>query len=123
MRRKDFDRDKFILETWPEALESGKFNQAKGKLYDPEEKGYCCLGVACKLLNDMRLIKKDEWIDKAELPERAIELLNIGPSGDHKLASECLANDNDRGKTFKQIAKQIRSIHKKKNWDLEILRA
>lgn len=119
MKRKDFDRDKFILETWPEALESGEFKQTKGLLFDDRIKAYCCLGVACRLLNDMRLLKKDEWIDEAELPERAIKLLGIGPSGDHNLLNESLANDNDRGKTFKQIAKQIRSIHKKKNWDLE----
>lgn len=119
MRHKDFDRDKFILETWPEALESGEYKQAKGQLYDPDEKGYCCLGVACKLLNDMRLIKKDDWINDAELPEKAIALLSIGSSGEHKRENQSLANDNDNGKSFKQIAKLIRSIHKNGDWDLE----
>lgn len=119
MSRKDFDRDKFILETWPEALESGEFKQAKGQLYDPVAKGYCCLGIACKLLNDLRLLKKADWIDEAELPSAAIALLGIGPCGDHRRTNESLANDNDRGRTFKQIAKRIRSIHNRNEWDLE----
>lgn len=119
MRRKDFDRDKFILETWPEALESGEYKQAKERLYDQTDEGYCCLGVACKLLNDMRLLKKADWIDETQLPWGVVELLGIGSSGDHKRSNESLANDNDRGKSFKQIAKLIRSIHKKGDWDLE----
>lgn len=67
----------------------------------------------------MRLLKKEDWIDEAELPRKAVELLGIGSGGDHKRTNESLANDNDRGKSFKQIAKLIRSIHKKGDWDLE----
>lgn len=121
MRRKDFDRDKFILETWPEALESGVYKQTKGTLYEPSEKAYCCLGVACKLLNDMRLLKKADWIDEDELPTTAVDLLQIGPSGDHKLKNKSLVNDNDRGRSFKKIAKLIRSIHNHNNWDKDDL--
>lgn len=34
---------------WVAALRSGEFNQAQGALYDAEQDGYCCLGVACKI--------------------------------------------------------------------------
>ena len=33
------------IRKWCEALRSGKYSQTTGKLQD--EKGYCCLGVAC----------------------------------------------------------------------------
>lgn len=38
------------------ALRSGKYTQTKGRLRD--DKGYCCLGVACDVLG------KGEWIAK-----------------------------------------------------------
>jgi len=39
--REDFDR-------WLQALRSGEYKQTTGLLED--EAGYCCLGIACKLL-------------------------------------------------------------------------
>ena len=32
--------------TWLAALRSGKYKQARGTLYNPQTKGFCCLGVA-----------------------------------------------------------------------------
>lgn len=42
------------VQRWVDALESGEFKQAREKLTgesidDPEESGYCCLGVLCEL--------------------------------------------------------------------------
>ena len=34
-----------IVKKWTEALRSGKFTQTDGKLYNPNNEGYCCLGV------------------------------------------------------------------------------
>lgn len=34
---------------WVEALRSGEFKQGQGKLHNPKEDSYCCLGVLCKL--------------------------------------------------------------------------
>jgi hypothetical protein len=36
------------LEIWIDALRSGEYKQIKGKLNNLD--GYCCLGVACKVL-------------------------------------------------------------------------
>lgn len=44
-RSKDYRQFK----KWIEALRSGEYSQTKGTLQDHE--GYCCLGVACKVLN------------------------------------------------------------------------
>jgi hypothetical protein len=35
---------------WVKALRSGKYKQAEGKLHDPDEDSYCCLGVLCKVV-------------------------------------------------------------------------
>lgn len=38
----------FIREKWLPALRSGEYAQAKGRLRKPD--GFCCLGVACDLM-------------------------------------------------------------------------
>jgi len=53
------DRQQF--EQWIKALRSGEYKQGRGALQGPQ--GYCCLGVACKVTIDDKL------------------LLNIGNSG------------------------------------------
>ncbi len=116
MRRKDFDRDKFLAETWPEALESGEFKQGKDTLYDEETGAYCCLGVACELLSRARLLPRKEWKTEAELPQKAIDLLGIACDGAYT-GLNSLTGDNDSGKKFKTIAKTIRSINKRNAWD------
>lgn len=119
MRARDFDREKFILEEWPAALESGEFEQTRGVL-NSKEGGYCCLGVACELLSRKRLVPYTHWKGEAELPEKAIQLLKIDALGEFSDGNDddygSLAGLNDDGKTFKEIAKKIRSIEKKKEW-------
>lgn len=112
-----FDRDKFLREDWPNALESGEFQQGKGKLVRHRTKAdeeYCCLGVACKLLSQAGLLPKTTWKDDAFLPPQAVALLGISPEGaykDPKSGKETdLAQDNDNGKTFTEIAKIIRRL-------------
>lgn len=36
---------------WVEALRSGEYTQASGKLRDDATNGYCCLGVLCDLID------------------------------------------------------------------------
>ncbi len=40
---------KNIATKWVKALRSGKYKQGYGRLHDAETKGYCCLGVLCKM--------------------------------------------------------------------------
>jgi hypothetical protein len=35
---------------WVEALRSGEYKQAKGKLHDTKNDAFCCLGVLCKVM-------------------------------------------------------------------------
>lgn len=121
MRAKDFDRDKFFLEDWPNALESGEYEQGKGSLYtnypDRAVEKYCCLGVACQLLADMNLLPKKNWRDAGFLPDRAVKLLGIRDSASYNEGNNALYEDNDNGVKFKKIAKMIRSLYKSGKFD------
>lgn len=44
----DFKLNIKEFKTWIKSLRSGKYTQGKGSLQS--DKGYCCLGVACKVL-------------------------------------------------------------------------
>jgi hypothetical protein len=35
---------------WVEALRSGEYKQAEGKLHDTKNDAFCCLGVLCKVM-------------------------------------------------------------------------
>ena len=40
---------KITVDEWLEALESGKYKQGHGQLYNDANDSYCCLGVGCHL--------------------------------------------------------------------------
>lgn len=55
---------------WIEALRSGNYRQTRGTLQDSN--GYCCLGVACKVLIDADKIGRDAYMSEelyGELPD------------------------------------------------------
>lgn len=50
--------DAEIKNRWIRALRSGEYNQATGTLYDPEQNGYCCLGVLCEIARDNGVVTR-----------------------------------------------------------------
>lgn len=40
-----------VKRAWVEALRSGGYRQAQGRLYDRYSAGYCCLGVLCDVVD------------------------------------------------------------------------
>lgn len=110
------------------ALRSGKYTQTKSRLRD--NKGYCCLGVACDVLGRGKWIKDNPSYDNrytyqaspgdfshAVLPKVIQHMLgwtaNNGrvrkayKKGDPEDRSDyltCLAEFNDAGTTFEEIA-------------------
>lgn len=93
---------------WVEALRSGAYEQATETL--TAGGGYCCLGVACKVMGK----SNDELRDHDNLgglPEvRAF--FGIAESDGGYTAdgvSRCLAEDNDKGASFSEIADTIES--------------
>lgn len=105
-----------IKKRWLEALNSGEYNQTTGRL--KRESGFCCLGVLCDLYSKE---KNEEWYAYSDyhfeflgsptlLPLAVRRWAGIeegNPSVSYKRPTS-LAQLNDRGKTFKQIAKVIK---------------
>lgn len=104
-----------IKTKWIQALRSGKYEQTKGTLH-VQDNGYCCLGVLCDVFDSSR------W--HIEAPGRCVSWSYN--SGDirqgfppHALLQEIglnqefasrLADKNDKGATFKDIAQMIEDL-------------
>lgn len=59
--------NKVQFNKWLKALRSGKYRQTCDKLQD--DKGYCCLGVACQVLipKDKQVKETEEYYDGSKL--------------------------------------------------------
>lgn len=92
---------------WLNALESGRYKQTKNDLC--KEGKYCCLGVAGKVLriNDNELLHRSMPSD-LENSQKYPKAFIISATQNSDFSNE-LANMNDEGSTFKQIAAYIRS--------------
>ena len=106
---------KEIADKWIEALESGKYKQAAGVLFDGE--GHCCLGVLCEVLGEKPEREHEDYSyqydgDAGVLSEALME--KAGMSSDNGMLSDgiTLTHENDTGKTFPEIAQIIRE-----NWE------
>lgn len=121
--------DKHIAERWVQALRSGQYKQGQGELH-PDQDSYCCLGVLCDLYRVEQ--GKGEW--RSECPQRGgfevpgdgivwretavlpLAVMNWAeiqhPAGDIAGASESLAELNDKGMAFPELADLI-----EKKWE------
>ena len=99
---------------WVAALRSGEYRQTTGCLIDG--RGHCCLGVLCDVMG------MPQNQDGAFVNEKGLELGNLGSSYDEEanlsesgglnqvLCEDArleLAQMNDKGKTFDEIADKI----------------
>jgi hypothetical protein len=114
-----------LQEKWLQALESGEWKQADGVLFDGE--GYCCLGVACRLVDDKHPALALEgdgysvgWSEdgasnqQTAPPDVQSGLLLKTPNGDFVgrrfwlRGHPSLTDANDNGASFPEIAAHIR---------------
>lgn len=90
---------------WVAALRSGNYSQCAGKLTNGE--GYCCLGVAEKVLNPA-----GDWGHKVHLTEATrikLGLQSLDGGFDVSGWHNFLTTLNDRGDSFSEIADIIES--------------
>jgi len=110
--------NKEVAKLWVDALRSGEYKQGTGKLARRGE--FCCLGVLCELAIkngiDLKVGKYGHWDDiityngaDISLPDVVKEWAGMnstsGVYGDQ--SGEHLSDQNDRGKSFLQIADLI----------------
>lgn len=107
-------------EKWLKALESGRYSQAEAQLrdldYSSGNASYCCLGVLCNQHKD----KQNKWVDGETFtvyasdggvvdtfhempPASMLKKVNVPQS-----LADTLAEMNDNGSTFKEIAAFLR---------------
>ena len=70
------NKDKVQFEKWIKALRSGKYKQTTGTLQD--DQGYCCLGVACKVVVKRKDLKLRYGILIGVFPSRQLSPLWLG---------------------------------------------
>jgi len=104
-----------IKKLWLEALRSGEYKQSKDELKN--DNGYCCLGVLCDLHRKITKKKNNKW-DKGkylnadvDLPKEVMKWAKLDEINPtiliNKKDRRSLAELNDNGKSFKQIANFI----------------
>jgi len=125
---------KSIMETWVRALRSGKYNQCKGQLKN--NNSFCCLGVLTDIYGEQEGIEwsQDEWlyINKCGDVRRECEGLTVNVQGwsgmtssdgdrvrcvdswddEGKSITDSLADMNDSGSSFEEIADIIERDYK-----------
>ena len=87
---------------WIKALKSGKYIQGKDRIYDVNTDTYCCLGVACDIVN----CKSDSnfiiFTNSRKIPK-----ILKGASKENKLVKKLVDMNDYSQKSFKEIAKWI----------------
>lgn len=99
------------IDEWVKALRSGKFDQAKGYLYEDlgGNTGYCCLGVKaslCGASNDTLKSKELIYIDEVGLEGNVDRLLDI-LEGEGKLSLALAAVNDRKNSNFDDVATVI----------------
>lgn len=88
---------------WCAALRSSSYKQGQGRLYDPNDNTYCCLGVASDIFV-RHYSEGNKSISYNNLPEGLVE--NNHPSAERVVQRLITLNDVT-GSTFPEIADWI----------------
>lgn len=101
---------KSLKNKWIKALTSGDYKQGTGCLWDRKDNTYCCLGVLGKICEVKGL--------SGDLKYQFLSAKNDNLKGLNKIPDELqgtddiadiLANMNDDGRTFEEIADYIKN--------------
>jgi hypothetical protein len=119
---------KYIAMAWCEALESGEYEQGEGRLRN-EQNEFCCLGILCNMHAQAKLklskeqTNPNEYFGNDQYPPAVVwktwagmktndGSFIEGVDEDGFEDSNDLANLNDGGESFAEIAKIIRKHYK-----------
>lgn len=110
MQKKKDKLPKKFAEKWLKALRSGEYEQAEGRLYDHKNNGYCCLGLACEIVGHTRNVERYGYLEFPNMITNSnnpvfkkVPAILRQTEG----LAEKLAEMNDDGESFKQIANWI----------------
>lgn len=102
-----------IKNEWVKRLRSGEYDQIGSSLHTKD--GFCCLGVLCEIAVDNEVIKPPEFTgaeyryvkSTSYLPLKVQKWAGIRQRGTYDKNKSNLAQDNDNGCTFDEIANII----------------
>lgn len=117
--KKQYKLPKEFTEKWIQYLESGKYRQTTSTMYNDKDKGFCCLGIACKAAghNPERIKQFKTKSGKILHDLETTYIKKLYPEGckvpkeltENEWLQEELANLNDGEYfTFKKIAEWIK---------------
>lgn len=112
-KKQDIRLPKRFKAKWITALRSGEYKQGSIYLHDKEENTYCCLGVACRIIDpkiDMQhsgLIVEDVKIFKDLKVPNILKGYEDLDSKEYNPVVDRLVTMNDGGRSFKLIANWI----------------
>ena len=90
---------------WVAALRSGKYKQGKMRLRSENGEAYCCLGLLCEIEGGM---SDGEWeIKRYSFDVGTILDAGLHSPGQDRSPAKILADMNDSGKTFAEIADHV----------------
>lgn len=101
---------------WIKALRSGKYKQANFMLCNKQNgriKGYCCLGVLARV-EGAKFTEYEVLIGDSSIKIEGAQYLKVDWCGIAQITQTTLADMNDGGKNFKQIAAWIKKNIKAK---------
>ncbi len=92
-----------LFDEWLVALRSGEYKQIQGRLHDPDDGGFCCLGVLCEVVG-LPMSEEGYYIlDKDGKKVSYDPLKELMPN---QLVTNCM-KWNDGGITFNNIATNL----------------
>ena len=108
--------DTKIKADWIAALRSGDYIKGRGQLRETDlstgATSFCCLGVLCNLhaIAHPKIAAaqsvNDAYMQRSDYLPTSVEIWAdlSGTDGAYRTSTDSLANDNDAGKSFEQIA-------------------
>lgn len=94
-------KDKELKRKWIEALRSGKYQQGRGSLRNPETNCFCCLGVLCDIVDPEGWMEDFPRLHRGRGTFVAVSKLGVENPGE-------LVRQNDLAKkSFLEIADYI----------------
>jgi hypothetical protein len=120
MINKKYKLPREFTKEWLTALRSGKYKQTSGSLYNIQDQGYCCIGVAARIKYPLHYLKNKinksagnlQGNKKSICSDTKYKLSKIpqelkGSVNANNFVSQLVNLNDDKGYSFEEIAEWI----------------
>lgn len=103
-----------LKEKWLTALKSGEYKKGKSTLYKKSNNTFCCLGVLCKITDNLKILNgcagyiEKEYLDNNNIPEFLVyDAIKESRLFELQKIYRKLAVLNDHSETFEEVIEYI----------------